>query len=113
MKTENKRVIALLCAVLILVGLVGCGEKEKELAPIEKVQARAAEIGQQFLDGELTEAEAKEKLDSLKVPATEGSGQLGLQVDIDALSFAISKRGSTYEDIQRKVDWIKSANYKD
>ena len=110
MKTGNKRLIALLCAVLILLGLVGCGEKE--LAPIEKVQARAAEIGQQFLDGELTAAEAKEKLDSLKVPETEGSGQLGLQVDIDALSFIINKRGSTYEDVQRKVDWIKSANYK-
>ena len=37
MKTRNKRLIALLCALLILLGLVGCGEKE--LAPIEKVQA--------------------------------------------------------------------------
>ncbi len=111
MKTENKRFIALLCALLILVGLVGCGEKE--LAPIERVQARAAEIGQQFLDGELTEAEAKEKLDSLKVPETEGSGQLGLQVDIDALSFIIGKRGSTYEDVQKKVDWIASCDYTD
>ena len=41
MKTGNKRFIALLCAVLILVGLVGCGEKEKELARvnIENFQA--------------------------------------------------------------------------
>lgn len=113
MKTGNKRLIALLCAVLILVSLVGCGEKEKELAPIEKVQARAAEIGQQFLDGELTEAEAKEKLESLRVPEAEGCDSLGLQCDIDALVFNICKRGSTYEDVQRKVDWIKSANYTD
>ena len=113
MKTENKRPIALLCAVLILVGLVGCGAEEKELPPIEKVQARAAEIGQQFLDGELTAAEAKEKLDDLKVPATEGHGQLYLETDIDALSFKIGKKDSTYEDIQDKVDSIASRNYTD
>lgn len=104
-----KKYIALLCAVLIMVGLVGCGEKE--LAPIEKVQARAAEIGQQFLDGELTEAEAKEKLDSLKVPEAEGCDSLGLQTDIDYLSFIICKNGSTYEDIQKKVDWIANRDY--
>lgn len=113
MKTGNKRFIALLCAVLILVGLVGCGEKEKELAPIEKVQARAAEIGQQFLDGELTEAEAKEKLESLRVPETEGTGQFELECDIDALVFSICKRGSTYEDVQRKVDSIARQDYTD
>ena len=111
MKTGNKRLIALLCAVLILLGLVGCGEKE--LAPIEKVQARAAEIGQQFLDGELTAAEAKEKLDSLKVPATEGTGQFELQVDIDYLNFIINKRGSTYEDVQDKVEYILKYDYTD
>lgn len=113
MKTGNKRFIVLLCAVLILVGLVSCGEKEKELAPIERVQARAAEIGQQFLDGELTEAEAKEKLDSLKVPETEGNGQTYLEADIAYLSFIINKRGSTYEDVQEKVDWIADYDYTD
>ena len=113
MKTRNKRLIALLCAVLILVGLVGCGVKEKELAPIERVQARAAEIGQQFLDGELTAAEAKEKLDSLKVPATEGTGQFELQCDIDALAFYICKNGSTYEDVQQKIDMIIKCDYTD
>lgn len=106
-----KKYIALLCAVLILVGMVGCGEKE--LAPIEKVQARAAEIGQQFLDGELTAAEAKEKLDGLKVPETEGNGQFYLETDIAYLSFIINKRGSTYEDVQDKVDYILKCDYTD
>ena len=36
MKTGNKRLIALLCAVLILVGLVGCGA-EQEPVKIERV----------------------------------------------------------------------------
>jgi hypothetical protein len=51
MKTGNKRFIALLCAVLILVGLVGCGA-EKELAPvkIERVhQAVFRDNFEQFL----------------------------------------------------------------
>ncbi len=103
-----KRYIALLCAVVILVGLVGC---TKELQPIEKVQARAAEIGQQFLDGELSKKEAKEKLDSLKVPEVEGNGQLYLETDIDYLSWIIGKNDSTYEEIQEKVDWIAGRNY--
>jgi hypothetical protein len=107
-----KKYIALLCAVLILAGLVGCGA-EKELAPIEKVQARAAEIGQQFLDGELSEKEAKEKLDSLKVPEVEGNGQLYLETDINYLSFIIGINDSTYEEIQEKVDWIAGRNYLD
>lgn len=111
MKTGNKRLIALLCALLILVGLVGCGAEEKELAPIEKVQARAAEIGQQFLDGELTEAEAKEKLDSLKVPETEGNGQFYLETDIDYLSFIIGKNDSTYEDIMNMIQVITDYDY--
>lgn len=38
MKTGNKRFIALLCALLILVGLVGCGaEPEPEQVKIERV----------------------------------------------------------------------------
>lgn len=35
MKTGNKRLIALLCAVLILVGLVGCGAKEAQAVHIQ------------------------------------------------------------------------------
>ena len=107
-----RKYIALLCAVLILVGLVGCGA-EKDLAPIEKVQARAAEIGQQFLDGELTEAEAQEKLASLKVPETEGNGQFYLETDIDYLSFIIGKNDSTYEDIMNMIQVIAEYNYTD
>jgi hypothetical protein len=106
MKTGNKRLIALLCAVLVLVGLVGCGKQ-----PIETIQDRAVEIGQQFLAGKLTEAEAKEKLDSLMVPEAEGNGQTYLQADIDYLSFIICKNGSTYEDVQEKVDWIAGFDY--
>ena len=108
MKTGIKRLIALLCAVLIVLGLAGCGEK----SPIEKAQAKAVEIGEQYLDFEITAKEAKEMLDSIKVPETEGNGQLYLQVDIDALSYNIMY-GDSYEDIARRVDRIAARNYND
>ena len=108
MKTGNKRFIALMCAVLILVGLVGCGEK----SPIEKAQAKAVEIGEQYLDFEITAKEAKEMLNSIKVPETDGYGQSYLEADISALSFNIAY-GDSYEDIAERVDRIASKNYTD
>ncbi len=108
MKTGNKRFIALLCALLIVLGLVGCGEK----SPIEKAQEKAVDIGEQYLDFEITAKEAKEMLDSIKVPETEGNGQLYLQVDIDALSYNIMY-GDSYEDIAERVEWIASRDYTD
>jgi hypothetical protein len=108
MKTGNKRFTALLCAVLILVGLTGCGK-----TPIDKVQDRAVEIGEQFLDGELTKAEAREKLGSLMVPETEGTGQITLEGDIRYLHFVIGKNDSTYEDVKYEIDHIAARNYND
>ena len=104
-----KRFIALCCLVAALLCLFsGCA---KELEPIEKAQARAVEIGRQYLDFELTEAEAKEKLDSIKVPETSGNGQLYLDVDIGYLSFIIGKNDATYEDVKYEVDKIESRDY--
>lgn len=105
-------VIALAATLMSL--LAGCGA-EKELTPIEKAQAKAVEIGQQYLDFEITAKEAKEMLDDIKVPETdgEGHGQLQLDVDIGVLSFLIGKQGSTYEDVKKKVEFIASQDYTD
>ena len=104
-----KKIVALCCLVAALLCLfVGCG---KEQEPIEKAQARAVEIGRQYLDFELTEAEAKEKLNSIKVPGASGNGQIYLEADIGALIFSIVKNDSTYDDIKAKVDRIASRDY--
>ena len=103
-----RKYIALLCALLIALGLAGCGK-----SPIDKVQDRAVEIGEQFLDGELTKAEAREKLDSLMVPETEGTGQITLQNDINHLRFTIGKNDSTYDDVKYEIDHIAARNYND
>lgn len=103
-------IIALAATLLSL--LCGCGA-DKELEPIEKAQAKAVEIGQQYLDFEITAKEAKEMLDSIKVPETDGSGQLALDVDISYLSFIIGKQDSTYKEIKEKVEYIASQDYTD
>lgn len=99
----------ILFLVILVISLPAC---KPELQPIEKAQARAVEIGQQYLDFELTKAEAKELLDGIKVPEVEsGNGQFYLQTDINYLSFLIGKRDSSYEEIQAKVDYIASNDY--
>lgn len=106
-----KKVIVAIVSMALLLGLfVGCGEKE--LTPIEKAQARAVEIGEQFLNFEITGAEAREMLNGIKVPAVEsGNGQIYLTADISALAFIIAKQDSTYEQIKEKVEWIASRDY--
>lgn len=108
-----KKVIVLLLSVALMLGLyTGC--RGRELTPIEKAQARAVEIGEQYLNFEITGAEARELLNAIKVPAVEsGHGQLYLEADIGFLAFIIAKQDSTYDEIEKKVEWIASRDYID
>lgn len=106
---KKARFLLIFTAVLALF-LMGCNGK-KEPAPIEKAQQRVVEIGEQFLNYEITAAEAKEMLDSILVPETEGNGQTYLKGDINYLIFIICKYDTTYEDVQEKVQSIKEFNY--
>lgn len=106
-----RKIFAIIVLAATLLSLLcGCGA-DADLEPIEKAQAKAVEIGQQYLDFELTEKEAKEKLDSIKVPETEGEGQLYLEYDIKYLASCIDNQYSSYEDIREKVESIASYDY--
>lgn len=115
----KKILVVVIALATMLTMLGGCGvlesimqEREPELQPIEKAQARAVEIGRRYLDFELTAKEAKEMLDSIKVPeVSTGHGQLSLEVDIGYLSFIIGKQGSSYAEVEKKVNWIESYDY--
>ena len=105
-----KKIFAVIILAATLLSLLsGCGEKE----PIEKAQAKAVEIGQQFLDFEITGKEAREMLNDIRVPETEGNGQVYLDADIGYLAFIIAKQDSSYDDIKKKVDSIASRDYTD
>lgn len=105
-----KKIFAIILTATILMSLVaGCGAKER--TPIEKAQARAVEIGEQYLNFEITGAEARELLNGIKVPETEGNGDVYLDADIGYLAFIIAKWDSTYEQIEKKVEWIASQDY--
>ena len=104
-----KKTFLLLITLVLL--LSACSEPE--LSPIEKAQQKAVSIGEQFLNYEITEDEAVEQLHSIKVPETEGNGQLYLQTDIDYLAFLILQENSTYEKIKEKVESIRSRDYTD
>lgn len=106
-----KRTIAIvICLVLVLGMFTGCGEKE--LTPIEKAQARAVEIGEQYLNFEITGEEARKLLNGIKVPEVEtGNGQTYLEADIGYLAFIIAKQDSSYEKIKERVEWIASRDY--
>lgn len=101
--------------IILLIGVmaftfVGCKEKTQ----IEKAQDKIVEIGEQFLDYELTADEARERIDSVIVPNGDGLGFSSLDVDKDFLSFLIleSKSGmSTFEEIEEKITDIKVSDY--
>lgn len=107
-----RKIFAVVIIAATLLSLFsGCGKKELE--PIEKAQAKAVEIGEQYLNFEITGKEAEEMLDSIKVPETEGTGQLELSADIAALSFSISLPSTSYDAIQRRVEMIAKHDYTD
>lgn len=101
--------------IILLIGLTvltfgGCGEKSQ----IEKAQDKIVEIGEQFLDYELTADEARERLDSVIVPVGDGIGFSSLDTSKDFLSYLIlkSENGtSTFEEIEEKIMHIKETNY--
>lgn len=97
----------LIFTVFLGVFLTGCGED----SPIEKAQKRAVEIGEQYLNYEITAAEAKEMLDSIVVPETEGNGQIYLSADIGALGFSIIRSDASYEDILLYIERLKTRDY--
>ena len=104
--------MVLFLVVILLLTFSACKEKSQ----IEKAQEKIVSIGQQFLDYELTVDEAREQLDSIVIPDIEGNGDLYLKVDKDYLSFIILKTkngGSSFEEIQEKIKYIKSNNYED
>ncbi len=98
----------LIFSVFLAVFLTGCSAEDRAL---KKAQKRAVKIGEQFLDYELTAAEAKEQLASIVVPETEDNGTVYLSADIAYLSFIIGNRNATYEDIKEKVKYIKERDY--
>lgn len=108
-----KKLLSVLLVVCLILTLPACGkEEEKELTPIEKCQQKVVSIGEAYLNYEITAAEAREQLDSIKVPETEGSGQLSLQVDKDYLSYLMIRQGATYEEIEDRVEAIRNSTYK-
>lgn len=103
-----KRIVALILVLVLSLSVVACGEKEK--APIEKAQAKAVEIGKQFLDFEITAKEAQEKLDGILVPETEiGVASLRLRAEIAALRHALFY--DDYAEIEEKVSSIENTDY--
>ena len=103
-----KKLISLLLALCLFLSLTACGT---EPTPIEKCQQKVVSIGEAYLNYEITAAEAKEQLNSIRVPETEGDGRLSLEVDKNYLAFIIAKYGSTYAEIEEKVESIRNRTY--
>lgn len=106
-----KKICIIALSVILIFGLCSC-----EKTQIEKAQDKIVEIGEQFLNYELTAAEAEEKLDSIVIPETEGNGNLYLSADKNFLSFLILKtktNSATFEEIQDRVNDIKNSDYED
>ncbi len=101
--------------VFICVLFVGCG---KDKTQIQKAQDKIVEIGEQFLDYELTADEAQEKLESIIIPESEiyENAKLYLECDRDSLVYYIVEAKSgigDYKSIKEKLNSIKKCNYEE
>lgn len=110
-----KKVVALLIAIVTVAALfAGCtGEKTSDKEPIVKAQEKVVQIGQEFLDYDITAEEAVAKLKSVLVPHAFKEGHDRLVGDIEMLVFLIDREDRTYDSIERKIDYIKKSKYTD
>lgn len=102
-----KKIIVALLVIIICFSIVGC-----EKAPVEKAQDRVVQIGEQFLNYEITRYEALAALEDITVPTCDK--QLYLQSDINTLIITLTGLSSgftTYEDVCEDVEWIKGCDY--
>ena len=97
--------------ILVLLALVLLLSACREPTPIEKAQQKAVSIGEQFLAYEITGAEAREQLNSIKVPETEGGGHVRLRSHIGTLAYMIGSQDATYEEIETRVEWLRTGTY--
>lgn len=112
-----KKILLMAVVFALLLSLVGCGS-DKPTTAIDKCRNKVVEIGQQFLDYEITADEAKEQLNSIIVPETEtGRGSTSLRADIGMLVFMILDAKNpysndyTYDDIAERVSRISDTDY--
>ena len=97
----KKIMIVIVCLFALL--LASCAS-----TPVEKAQDRIVEIGEQYLNYEISREAALEALNEIEDLIPED--QLGLQIDLESLQIKISSRKG-YEAIAAKVQYIKDYNY--
>ena len=97
-----KKIMIIITCLLALL-LASCAS-----TPVEKAQDRIVEIGEQYLNYEISREAALEALNEIEDLIPED--QLGLQIDLESLQIKISSRKG-YEAIAAKVQYIKDYNY--
>lgn len=106
----SKKIALFILAAIIGTLFTGCAEKTQ----IEKAQDKIVSIGEQFINYDLTIDEAKEQLESIIIPETEGTGGLMLNIKKDHLEYLIIKSrnsNSFFDDIQETIQEIKNHDF--
>lgn len=97
-------VVVFLVITFLLLPWKGMGQE-----PIELAQDRVVEIGEQYLDFEITGAEAAARLSDIRVPQAEsGEDKERLETGIWLLTRYIEDPEHTYEEIKEQVEYIAS-----
>ena len=101
-----KRLISLLLVVSMLFLLSACSVLGN---PFDRCRQHVISIGEQYLNFEITGAEAMVKLASIKVPKTDDDRHDYLETDIRMLLYLLEDEDSTYEEIAEDVEDIRSS----
>lgn len=114
MASKNIRCVAWMMVLAVVLSVfTGCQE-ELKLSQVEKAKNKVLQIGNQFLDYEITADEAYDQLNELLLPDKDSCfSALRLAIGVQALMFDLNAIQPNYTEIEDDIKKIESIDTSD
>lgn len=97
------KVVCGLCLIVVTLSIVGCGKDENK----NKAQLKAVEVCEQYIDFDISKAEAKDKLNDI----ADRTENLCLRTDINYIAYLLCYPSVNISKFNEKYEYLKNHNY--